>query len=895
MQHAFFTFGATASQQRLQREKDAQMEAGVTRMRRCPVFCSVFLLIAAAALPGGSAAGAAEPATTLEATTPSHPQAAHSPAVTAIGVVNGKTGTQVTISGDADLAYEYFVIEGKSLVVDIPGATSKVWPAEQQVDSGSIGRIQVAEQAGDRPGVRVALGLKRADPFSVVGQNGRIVISFSESAPSLQAAARAGAPAASPDAPAAAVETRVAHAEAPAATARTQPNRVTDISAHYRSNEFRILVSTLNRPEVKRVDADNGTTLRVAILGADMAAPFPRITDYTRMNTPIQSVAAWPEADYVTIEVNLFQKTPVKLFQSEQGLEIVYTLPDATNVPSAQAAPPPPAFLEMGSARPILPEEERNYSKVKIDLDFQDADITEIFTVISSVTKMNIVAMDGVKGKRTVKLIDTPWDQALELLCETHTPQLVQIRESESVIRITTYDQFLRDQAAVANKKAELEKEKAKAEQEKANADAANAKTELARLEALESQTKQEALKRAVAEVERMRTAKLERRTFRVSYGDVEKIGERIRAYSNTTDDVSSTEDNQARTQDIYRSTWGVEGGQQVHKSTSETMPVPKRPSRVRPVSFQRNDVIFEVNKDSKTIFVQDFAENVALMSLVVAALDIPPPAVMVEARIVEVFNNSKSAFGIQWGSQIYADPAHGNAPHYAFPNSISLGGNAVQPSTGINPGNYLVNLPVTDSVSGIGLTLGHIANTLSLDVKLSAMESLGLTKILSNPKVLVLQNKEAKINVGRQLPQPRMDAFGGKTIEWLPVGILLKVTPEITNDGKVIMQVVIEKSDVDVSVDTTEGKMYSLASSKAETRIIIGDGETSVIGGLFLQTKIDGQSSVPGLSKIPFLGWLFKSKSVSYSRSELMIFITPKLVNSTAAAAAEPPPAAAN
>jgi type IV pilus secretin PilQ/predicted competence protein len=852
---------------------------------------SVYLLCVAAALPAGSRARAAEPGSTLEAAALSNPAGTRSPVVTAIGVVNGRTGTQVTISGDADLAYEYFVIEGKSLVIDIPGATSKVWPAEQQVDSGSIGRIQVAEQAGDRPGVRVALGLKRADPFSVVGQNGRIVISFTESSPSTRATAGLGAPAASPAAPAAmAVESRGTTAETPRPASRTNRNRVTDITAHYRSNEFRILVSTLSRPEVKRIDGDNGMSLRVAILEADMTAPFPRITDYTRMNTPIQSVAAWPEADAVTIEVNLFQKTPVQIFQSEQSLEIVYTLPDATNVPSAQAAPPPPAFLEMGSAKPILPEEERNYSKVKIDLDFLEADITEIFTVISSVTRVNIVAMDGVKGKRTVKLIDTPWDQALELLCETHTPQLVQIRESESVIRITTYDQFLKDQAAVANKKAELEKEKAKAEQEKANADAANAKTELAKLEALEAQTKQEALRRSVAEMERMRTAKLERRTFRISYGDVEKIGDRIRVYSNTSDDVSSTEDNQPRTQDVYKSTWGVEGGQQVHKSISETVPAPKKPRRVRPVSFQRNDVIFEVNKDSKTIFVQDFAENIALMSLIVSALDQPPPAVMVEARIVEVFSNSKSAFGIQWGSQINADAAHGNATRYAFPNSINLGGNAVQPTTGINPGNYLVNLPVADSISGIGLTLGHIANTFSLDVKLSAMESLGLTKLLSNPKVLVLQNKEAKINVGRQLPQPKTDGFGGKTIEWLPVGILLKVTPEITNDGNVIMQIVIEKSDVDISVDTTEGKMYSLASNKAETRIIIGDGETSVIGGLFLQTKIDDQSSVPGLSKIPFLGWLFKSKTVSSSRSELMIFITPKLVSGAAAAAVDPP-----
>ena len=839
------------------------------------------LLALLALFPHGSrAARAEEPA--YPAGAPGEAAATHRPAVTAIGMVKSKSGTQVTISGDAELPYEYFVIEGKSIVIDIPGAGSTVWPAEQQVDDEFIGRYEVAEQTGERPGVRVALSLKKPAPFSVVGENGRIVIAFP--------APKTDVPQSQPPL------NRVVEAtksSPPLQSPRARLNRVTNITGQYRSNEFRIKISTLTRPVYKRADEKDGTTLRLSILDADMAPPFPRITDYVRMNTAIQSVAAWPESDSVTIEVNLFQKSEPKILLSEQGLEIVYDMPDATNVPSAQVAPPSPSFLEMGSAKPILPEEVRNYSKIRIGLDFQDADITEIFTLISSVTKVNIVALDGVKGKRTVKLEDTPWDQALELLCETHTPMLVQIRESENVIRITTYDQFLRDQSAVANKKAELEKEKAKAEQEKANADAANAKTEQAKSESQAAQMRTKYLKRMQEEDEKMRTAKLERRTFRISYGDVERIGTRILAYSNSSEDTSTDTAASELSQNIYKTAYTQSGEQTLVKSTAETAPkTPKAPknSRVRPVSFPRNDIIFEVNKDSKTIFAQDFPENIALMALIISALDQPPPAVMVEARIVEVFDNSKSSLGIQWGAQLFADAAHGNATRFAFPNSINLGGTAVQPETGVNPGNFMVNLPAANPVAGVGLTLGHIANTLTLDVKLSAMESLGLTKILSNPKILVLQNKEATINIGRQLPMPKTDAFGGKTIDWLPVGILLKVTPEITNDGKVIMQVAIEKSDVGETVPTTEGQMYSLTSNRAETRIIIGDGETSVIGGIFLQTKLDGESGVPGLSKIPFLGWLFKSKTTSYSRSELMIFITPKLVKASTEAPSDIP-----
>jgi type IV pilus secretin PilQ/predicted competence protein len=841
-------------------------------------------------------------------------QEARPPAVTGIGVAKSRSGTQITISGDADLAYEYFVIEGKSLVVDIPGATNGVWPANRQLDDDYVGRMRIEQRTGERPGVRVAFDLLQPAPFTIEPGGRQITVSFLASAaqrPTPRVAVRDSVDPASENPPAPAQGEGVRPAPpapaplaVPAARApRALANRVTDVTVQHRSNEFRITIPTTTRPVVKRTDK-SPTTLRFSVLDASMAAPYPRITDYARLNTAVQSVAAWPEGDAVIVEVNLFEKKEPNVSLSEQGLAIVFELPDSTDVPSTQAAPPPPSFLEMGMAKPILPQEVRNYSPYLINLDFQDADITEIFAVIASITKVNIVTNDGVRGKRTVRLESTPWDQALELLCETHTPMLVQIRESDNVIRVTTYDQFLRDQSVVANKKAELEKEKAKAEQEKANADAAKAKTEQARVDSLEAQMKREYLKRLQEEEETRRTSKLERRTFKISYGDVERIGERIRAYSNTTSDSTiETRPDAAAAADAnqvaYRSVSTAEGNQTIYRSATAGGQRPAgvaapalRSSRVRPVSFQRNDIIFEVNKDSKSIFVQDFAENIALMSLVVAALDQPPPAVMVEARIVEVFSNTKTSLGIQWGAQFFADAAHGNSTGYAFPNSISLTNGALQSATGVNPGNYLVNLPAANPVAGVGFSLGHVADTLSLDVKLSAMESLGLTKVLSNPKVLVLQNKEASINIGRQLPVPKTDALGAKTVEWLPVGILLKVTPEITNDGKVIMQLAIEKSDVGETVPTTEGPMYSLTSNKAQTRIIIGDGETSVIGGLFSQTKQDDQSGVPGLSKIPLLGWLFKSKTAANNRSELMIFITPKLVSAAPEALLEPPAA---
>ena len=109
---------------------------------------------------------------------------------------------------------------------------------------------------------------------------------------------------------------------------------------------------------------------------------------------------------------------------------------------------------------------------------------------------------------------------------------------------------------------------------------------------------------------------------------------------------------------------------------------------------------------------------------------------------------------------------------------------------TGTDGGNsYLVNLPAAAATSGVGFSFGHIANTLSLDLKLSAMETLGQTKLLSNPKVLVVQNQKALINVGNQLPVTKTDTEGNRTVEWKDVGIMLEVTPQVTNDNRIFLE----------------------------------------------------------------------------------------------------------
>jgi len=185
----------------------------------------------------------------------------------------------------------------------------------------------------------------------------------------------------------------------------------------------------------------------------------------------------------------------------------------------------------------------------------------------------------------------------------------------------------------------------------------------------------------------------------------------------------------------------------------------------------------------------------------------------------------------------------------------------------------------VTGATSGIGISFGHIANTLSLDLRLTAMESMGKTKILSTPRVLVVQNESAKINVGQELPIPSTDAEGNRTVQWREVGIMLDVKPQVTNDGRIFMELKVEKASQGPPVATTEGLMFSINSNKAETQVLIADGETAVIGGLSEEGIQEQTSQTPGLGSIPGLGWLFRQQGKSEIRRELMIFLTPKIV----------------
>jgi len=771
----------------------SRTEAAVQLILRRPVLFPAVLALLTIFQPGIRESRAGDPGPA--ATSPTAAAATPLPVVMAIDVFKSQAGTQITISGKGNLTYEYFVIGGKSLLIDIPGASSSVLPAERQVDDEFVSRIQVASQTGEKPGVRVALALKRPDDFTIRGENSRIVVLFATRKDSVSA---------------------------------SQPplNRVLEVTATRIANAFRVAVKTDAKPAYRILESNDQKKITVAIDSSRLEPNSPTTSDYSGLDSPVTRTSSWSEPEdptVVLVAIELRQPLPFRVFTDGHGLNVDFSGAVSGGTGSVPPLPIAPT-LAPGSTLPGLPAAAvtdvaslpGKYTGKKITLEFLDADITDIFRLIADVSGMNIVATDDVKGKRSVKMAELPWDQALDLILKTNIPQLVQIGESDTVIRVTTQQRVLDEQAAIEKRRLE-HLQRALAEQKQGLE-----KAEFSRK--FEAENQKQLLD--MVKFERQRSKGWLERTFAVSYGDTKEVAGRLeKFYSGCADGC-----------------------------------------------------VFESGERSKTIFVRDFVDNIEQMNAVYVALESPTAAVMVEARIVEVQSDYTESIGIQWGATAVADAAHGNATPYAFPNSINIAG-----TQGAGAEKFLVNLPATGAVGGVGIALGHIANTFSLDIRLSALEKLGKTKILSNPKVLVIQNEEANINIGSQLPVLKTDAEGNQSVDWKDVGIVLRVTPNVTSDGRVFMKVKIEKSSRGVDVKTTEGEMFSIERRGAETKVLVGDGETSVIGGIFQQTDATSGDGVPGFSSIPVIGWLFKSRASSNRRTELMIFLTPRIVNTTA------------
>jgi type IV pilus assembly protein PilQ len=292
----------------------------------------------------------------------------------------------------------------------------------------------------------------------------------------------------------------------------------------------------------------------------------------------------------------------------------------------------------------------------------------------------------------------------------------------------------------------------------------------------------------------------------------------------------------------------------------------------------------------TNTLIIMDVAAQIALAQELVNSLDTQTPQVLIEARIVEARTSFSRQLGIQWGFDFTASPGTGNPTGLLFPNSIGLGGGGtgtpvdsrglVLPGAAANP-NYAVDLPApvgTGSGGAVGMSFGSISGNLNTNLRLSAAESTGEVRIISAPKVVTLDNSEATIEDGVQIPISQVSAQGVNT-RFVNATLSLQVTPHVTNDGAVLLDVTIQKNEADF-VNTGARGDPTILTKNANSRMLVNDADTAVIGGIYTRNKAVNYTKIPWLADVPIVGWFFKNKAEADTRSEVLIFLTPKIVN---------------
>lgn len=395
------------------------------------------------------------------------------------------------------------------------------------------------------------------------------------------------------------------------------------------------------------------------------------------------------------------------------------------------------------------------YTGRKVTLEFSDADIRKIFQLIAEVSNLNFLIADDVTGTISIKLVNVPWDQALDVILDTKG--LGMIREG-NIVQI---------------------KPKAK----------------------MQSQADEE----MAAKKARERGMEMRTEIFDVNYAAVTDIATQFGS---------------------VKSDRGV------------------------------------ISTDARTnrVIVKDIATAIEDMKSLLKSLDTPEKQVMIEARIVEASTSFVRDLGVQWG--IHYIDGSGSVAGISRLDTGFGGQVATAPTSGTSgPG------------AAVGMSFGKLTSNIQLDLRLSAAVTANQIKIMSTPRVVTLNNKPAKISQGASIPYQTTSAEGTKT-EFVEAALTLEVTPHITADGSIGMKIKASNNSPGT------GSPPPINKKEATTELLVKNGETTVIGGIYVDSDTESDTGVPFLQDIPLLGWLFKSNTKNKSKNELLIFITPKIVS---------------
>lgn len=295
------------------------------------------------------------------------------------------------------------------------------------------------------------------------------------------------------------------------------------------------------------------------------------------------------------------------------------------------------------------------------------------------------------------------------------------------------------------------------------------------------------------------------------------------------------------------------------------------------------------VDERTNSIIAYQTQERLDELRRIIAQLDIPVRQVMIEARIVEANVDYDKALGVRWGGasrrgnwSVYgkdgATSFDNDSGQVFLPGTDTVGNVTLQ--DGVAPVPF-VDMGVLGSTSGIGI--GFLTDNITLDLQLSAMEKTGNGEIVSQPKVVTSDKETAKILKGQEVPYQEASSSGATSTSFKEAALSLEVTPQITPDNRIIMEVKVTKDAPDFA--RALNGVPPINKNEVNAKVLVNDGETIVIGGVFSNTQTKGVEKVPFLGDLPFLGRVFRRDIVADNKAELLVFITPRIMNNQAIA----------
>jgi len=530
---------------------------------------------------------------------------------------------------------------------------------------------------------------------------------------------------------------------------------------------------------------------------ATLAPGQERTQDVREFPGPINQIDSYQVNNKVRIVARLREQVEMSSYQ--QGNLLTVTL-----------MPEDIAQAQQGAAK----SQKFAYTGQKVTFDFKDIDIRNALKLIAEMSKLNIIMSDDVKGKLTMRLVDVPWDQALDLILEARGLGKEQQGNVVRIAPINVLRQEYKDKLAAQQGSTQLEP----------------LVTEFIRL----SYTK-------VADVKKM------------------------------LDNASA---NAVRGGTAGTTTAGATSASAVAPTTSTGASGPGQS-----VGILSPRGSFLVDDRTNTLIVKDTIESINNIKRLIAAIDKPVKQVLIEARIVEAKEDFTRSFGIRWGGQGQQGVGAGNVLTIGGGQSTTLGPSGSAPTaTGDN--GWLVDMPAATYSAGSGGAIGMLLGTLNfnLALELSAAENDGEAKVISNPRLITSNLKQATISQGVSIPVTTPGtANNPPTTTYQPANLSLQVTPQITADNKVIMDITVTKDAPSTTISV--GSQPGIDTKTITTSAFLANGETVVIGGIYQKSTGTSENKVPGLGDIPIFGWLFKNKAVNDNRTELLIFLTPTII----------------